>query len=132
MKLMPVTLNLIVIVSCFCSYSFNSQEKFTINSKYKTWISTIKEENELKVTANFRNNTEVDLLVSYSMISNKSGRDGNSLTTQKGNIKMGKFRSTMLSRSSINFVKNDRYNFILTVYKNNEIIGKDSVEFYPN
>ena len=123
---------LILFVSCFCGYSITTQYKFTNNTKYKTWISTVKDGNMLKVAANFENKTNDDLNISYVMLSNKSGKDGKSLTTQKGTVNVEGFKSSVLARSSINLVKNDEYSFILRTYKNNEIIGKDSVMFRLN
>jgi hypothetical protein len=123
---------LILIVSCLCIYSINPQGKVTNNSKYKTWISTVKEGDMLKVSANFQNNTNDNLKISYDMFSNKSGKDGKSFTTQKGTVNVEGFNSAVLSRSSVNLVKNDEYSFILTTYKNNDIIGKDSVMFRLN
>jgi hypothetical protein len=123
---------LILIVNCLCDYSIYPQGKFTNNSKYKTWISTVKEGDMLKVSANFQNKTSDDLKISYDMISNKSGKDGESFTTQKGTVNVEGFKSAVLSRSSINLVKSDEYSFTLTAYKNNDIIGKDSVKFRLN
>lgn len=118
---------LILIVSCLCGYSINSQGKFTNNSKYRTWISTIKDGGMLKVAANFENKTGDELNISYIMISNRWGHDGNSLTTQKGTVKIGSFKLSVLSTSNINLAKNDVYNLVLTTFKNDEVIGKDSV-----
>ena len=66
------------------------------------------------------------------MISNKSGKDGTSLTCQKGNVKVDGIKSSVLARRSINFRRNDNYTFILSTYKDNVLIGKDSVLFCPN
>jgi hypothetical protein len=123
---------LILIVSCLCDYSINPQGMVTNNSKYKTWISTVKEGDMLIVSANFQNKTSYALKISYDMISNKSGKDGKSFTTQKGSVNVEGFNSAVLSRSSVNLAKSDEYSFILTAYKNNDIIGKDSVIFRLN
>ena len=81
----------------------------------------------LNVVANFENKTGDELNISYVMVSNKSGEDGSSLTTQKGTVKIDGFKSTVLSTSNINLFKNDIYILVLTIFKDDEVIGRDSV-----
>jgi bacterioferritin (cytochrome b1) len=123
---------LLLMVCFFFVPSIHPQKELTNCNKYKTWISMVKEEGMLKIAGNFENNTSDELNISYIMISKKSGKGGSSVTTQKGTIAAGSFKSSVLSTSNINLEKNNVYSLVLTTIKNDEVIGRDSVLYSQN
>jgi hypothetical protein len=119
----------ILIFVLFCStgyFSFSGIDNCA-NNKYKTWISSEITKDNLNVKANIKNNTNVDVYVSYLLVSSKNGKSGNSNTTQKGTLEIKSGESTVLSNVNINVSNSDSYKFILTTIKDKRIIGRDSL-----
>jgi len=124
----------ILIFFLFCSigYSTFSVIGNCANNKYKTWISSEITKDNLNVKANFENNTNVDVFVSYLLVSSKNGKSGSSNTTQRGTLEINSGQSTVLSSVNINVSKSDSYKFILTTIKDKRIIGRDSLLYNIN
>jgi len=124
----------ILIFVLFCSTghsSFSGIDNCATN-KYKTWISSEITKDNLNVKANFKNNTNVDVYVSYSLVSSKNGKSGSSNTTQKGTLEVKSRKSTVLSNVNINVSKSDSYKFILTTIKDTKVVGRDSLLYNIN
>jgi len=124
----------ILIFVIFCStgyFSFPGIDNCATN-KYKTWISSEITKDNLNVKANFKNNTNVDVYVSYLLGSSKNGKSGSSNTTQSGTLEIKSRESTVLSSVNINVSKSDSYKFILTTIKDKRIIGRDSLLYNIN
>ncbi|MGA7838453.1 MAG: curli-like amyloid fiber formation chaperone CsgH [Ignavibacteriaceae bacterium] len=123
---------LIFVLFCSTGYSSFSGIDNCATNKYKTWISSDITKDYLNVKANFENNTDVDVYVSYLLVSTKNGKSGSSNTTQKGTLEIKSREATVLSNVNISVTKSDSYKFILTTIRDKRIIGRDSLLYNIN
>ena len=123
---------LIFVLFCSTGYSSFSGIDNCATNKYKTWISSDITKDYLNVKANFENNTDVDVYVSYLLVSTKNGKSGSSNTTQKGTLEIKSREATVLSNVYINVTKSDSYKFILTTIKDKKVVGRDSLLYNIN
>ncbi len=118
-----------LLLVCFLIWGSSLQRIINNNAqKYKTWISVTNKSNIIMFTGKFKNNTDEDINISYSLIVIKSGSLGTSNSSQSGKKSVNKNAVVTLSTVNLDYIKNNKYRVNLEVFKNNTIIGSDSVK----
>ncbi len=97
--------------------------------EFRCWISSQFEQDMMVVSANFRNESGRDVVVSYLMISHRSATSGNSATSQDGRVEVKGRAEVVLSTLDINVTPHESYFFELSTFLNGRLVCQDSLEY---
>ena len=129
---------MVTFIICFLllpAFPFITSTQITNNriqdQPFYAKIETGETDAKLKVTGKFINNSNSSILIEYEMETNKISRSGNSLSTQSGKYTAEPKSEQVLAKVGLNFDKETRYEIILKVFKDEELISADSLNYIP-
>ena len=86
---------------------------------------------KLEVIGKFINNSEGAILIKYEMKTNKISSSGKSLSTQSGTYTSEPNSELVLTKVGLNVDNETRYEIILKVFKDEDEISADSLNYIP-
>jgi hypothetical protein len=105
--------------------NFVQQEPFFANIE----IDTSGE--KLNIIGKFINNSDSTIFIEYKMQTNKIGKSGKSLSTQSGKYISENNSELILTKVGLNIDNSTKYDIILKVFKEEELISADSLNYIP-
>ncbi len=121
-----IFLILVSIISFSVVTAFAQEQRENLVN-YKTQIVVKNTKQKLNITGNFINNTGDSIAIQYLLVTKKTGDSGSTSSTQKGNVEVKGNEEKILSKVTLNIVKDDTYFIKLFTYSGNKEIGRDSV-----
>lgn len=117
------------VTASAAQYHSASARKRSSDHGCRAWIETQREDTLMSVSANFMNNTDTVVAVSYSLVSRHTGASGTSATGQKGKVEVKAHQVRVLSNVCMNVSSGDSYEFILAASMNGKKFFRDSVDY---
>jgi hypothetical protein len=88
-------------------------------------------EGKLNIVGKFENNSTDSIFIRYEMKANKIGKSGKSISTQSGNYISEPNIELVLAKVGLNIDNETKYEIILEVFKEEELISADSLNYIP-
>lgn len=86
---------------------------------------------KLNIIGKFINNSDSTIFIEYEMQTNKIGKSGKSISTQSGKFISGPNSELVLAEVGLNIDNGTRYEITLEVFKDEELISADSLNYIP-
>jgi hypothetical protein len=96
-------------------------------SDLRVWIETASDGGQLQAQPWIESGH--DALLSYELISIKTGEGGRSSSSQAGSVRVTGGETRSLTRLRLSIGEDDEYILSLRVYEGGELVGEDSVTF---
>jgi len=105
--------------------SFNSGAAMAECGQPKAWIELSSDSGKLHVMPYVMASGAYE----YKLVSSKHGASGTSSTSQSGTVKAKAGEKTLLSNLQLGFQADDRFSFVLSIYKKKQLIDQFRVDF---
>ena len=96
---------------------------------FKAIIEINETEGKINIIGKFANNSNDSIFITYEMKSGKTGKSGKSISTQSGKFFSESNSELVLTQVGLNIDEETRYHIILKVFKDEELISADSLNY---
>ncbi len=99
------------------------------SSLCRCWVSSQIELDKMAVLANFENDGDKSVTVSYLVVSHRTSSSGTSAVIQEGKMEVMGRSEAVLTTFRINVMTQDSYYIELSTFLDGRLVGQDSAEY---
>jgi len=124
----------IILVFFYAFTSFSPTQTLTNLVRQEPFYAKIEIDisgEKLNIIGKFINNSNSTIFIEYKMQTNKIGKSGKSLSTQSGKYISENNSELILTKVGLNIDNSTTYDIILQVFKDEELISADSLNYIP-